>query len=67
MSEVQTFAEVDLRKISIPMIVIYNSPKDFPGEFVGRLFDGMKPTKWRVKGKREADVVKKDAGRIHQA
>lgn len=28
----------------IPMIVIFNSPKDYPGKFVGRLWDLDKPT-----------------------
>ncbi|MEK5069789.1 hypothetical protein [Sporosarcina sp. FSL K6-1508] len=59
MSEVQTFVGMDFGKVEIPVIVIYENPKDFPGEFVGRLFDGVKPTKWYAKGAHEVDVVGK--------
>lgn len=35
---------------TIKIIAIYKSPADFPGEYVGRMFDGMEPTEKIIKG-----------------
>ena len=38
--EVRSFAEIDIRKIQIPCIGVYNRPDDYPDKCVARLFDG---------------------------
>lgn len=35
---------------TMKIIAIYKSPADFPGEYVGRMFDGMEPTEKIIKG-----------------
>ena len=35
---------------TIKIIALYKSPTDFPGEYVGRMFDGMEPTEKIIKG-----------------
>ena len=42
--EVRSFAEIDIRKIQMPCIGVYNRPSDYPDKCVARLFDGTKPT-----------------------
>lgn len=44
---VENFHGVDWHKQtkSAPNFVIYNSPEDYPGKFVVRLFDGAQPTR----------------------
>lgn len=37
-------------------IAIYNSPDDFPGKYVARLFNGIEPTDKMVLGKTLEDV-----------
>lgn len=35
-----TFLELELCKlVRVPIIVVYNSPKDYPGKYVARLWD----------------------------
>ena len=41
---VENFANVDFSKLFMPVIVIYENPKDYPGYFVARLFDMQQPT-----------------------
>lgn len=38
--EVETLTQVDLSGLSIPMAVMYNSPDDYPGKYVARIFEG---------------------------
>ena len=42
--EVRSFVEIDIGKIQIPCIGVYNRPSDYPDKCVARLFDGTKPT-----------------------
>ena len=37
---VNSISELDLSKLQIPMIVIYDSPKDFPGMYLCRVWEG---------------------------
>ena len=37
---VDSFAQVDFSEIKLPMAVIYDSPEDYPGEYVCRIWDG---------------------------
>lgn len=57
--EVTTFVGMDLSILKIPIIVVYNSPLDFPNEFVGRLFDLDNPTNFFVRGKTEQVIISK--------
>lgn len=41
---INTFAQLDLSGVQMPIIVIYNSPKDYPGTYVARVWDMDKPT-----------------------
>lgn len=41
---VNTFAQVDFSRLQFPIIVIYNSPSDFRGYYVARIWDMKKPT-----------------------
>lgn len=38
------FLDADVSDIELPIITIYDNPKDYPGKFVARLFDINKPT-----------------------
>lgn len=37
---VESMTQVDLSEIKIPMAVIYDSPKDFPGMYLCRIWEG---------------------------
>lgn len=37
--EVNSFQEVDIRGLQVPIVCIYNSPEDYPDKVVARLFD----------------------------
>lgn len=39
---VPTLNLVDYSDIEVPLVVIYDSPKDFPGKVVARVWDGEK-------------------------
>lgn len=42
---VKTFDMRQITKLArFPLICIYNSPEDYPGKYVARLWDGDKPT-----------------------
>lgn len=36
--------EVDYTTISLPVIAVYDNPKDFPGKFVARVWDMFEPS-----------------------
>lgn len=42
--KVETMAQVDLRSLRMPMVAVYNSPEDFPGYCVARVYDMNQPT-----------------------
>lgn len=48
--ELESFLDVNLKQlVKVPIIVIYNSPKDYPEKHVARLWDiHNKPTKYVV-------------------
>lgn len=37
---VESMTQVDLSEIKMPMAVIYDSPKDFPGMYLCRIWEG---------------------------
>ncbi|NLP50217.1 hypothetical protein [Bacillus sp. RO1] len=41
---INSFSEIDMKEYTMPIICIYNSPTDYKGMFVARLFDVNKPT-----------------------
>lgn len=41
---ISSFNEIDMKEYTMPIICIYNSPSDYKGMFVARLFDVNKPT-----------------------
>lgn len=41
---VENFENIDVSDLKIPMIVIYEKPKDFPNNYIARLWDTNKPT-----------------------
>lgn len=41
---INTFGQVDMSKIGNPVIVIYNTPDDYKGYFVARIWDLDQPT-----------------------
>lgn len=41
---IESFNEVDLSDIKLPIITIYKNPKDYPLAYVARIFDLDKPT-----------------------
>ena len=43
-TEDQVITQFNMRLIRAVMIVVYEDPKDYPGLFVARLFDGRKST-----------------------
>lgn len=55
---VESFANVDFSKLFMPVIVVYENPKDYPRRFVARLFDLDKPTRVAVV-KETLDEVRK--------
>lgn len=40
----ESFAEVDLGGIGIPVITVYRQPRDYPDKYVARVFDLKAPT-----------------------
>lgn len=40
MTKINSFLDMEIDPFDIPIIVIYDSPSDFKGKFVGRLFIG---------------------------
>lgn len=40
----ESFADVDIRDIKLPMIAVFKNPDDYPDRYVARLFDGDKAT-----------------------
>jgi len=44
----ERFNAADVRRVVGGIICIYNSPKDYPGMYVARLFELTKPTKYVV-------------------
>lgn len=55
---INTFGQVDMSKIGNPVIVIYNSPDDYKGYFVARVWDLDKPT--------DTFMLKKDLHKIRE-
>lgn len=43
-----SFEQSLLAKYKLPLITVYNSPQDFPGQYVARLFDLDKATPYHV-------------------
>ena len=41
---INTFGQVDMSELKNPVVVIYNSPEDYKGYFVARIWDMDKPT-----------------------
>ena len=41
---VESFRDVDLSGLQMPTIAVYDSPADFVGKYVARIFDLYKPT-----------------------
>jgi hypothetical protein len=41
---INSLEEIDFSEYTMPIICIYNSPSDYQGMFVARLFDVNKPT-----------------------
>ena len=51
---VESMTQVDFTEIKLPMAVIYEKPKDHPGMYVCRIWDGgagLRPTNTIMKGK----------------
>lgn len=42
--KVESINSVDMSNLSFPNIAVFYNPKDFPKQFVARVFDGGKPT-----------------------
>lgn len=42
--EVENMTQVDFSGLKFPLIVLFNSPADFPGQIVARVFDTDRPT-----------------------
>lgn len=40
---VKSFRQVDFSDIKAPMIVIYNSPSDYPGKYIARVWEAAIP------------------------
>lgn len=56
---VDSFECVDLRDIKLPIVAIYKSPKDYPGETVARLYDIDQPTNV-ILIKNDLEEIRKD-------
>jgi len=42
------FNEIDIQKLTQPLIAIYKHPRDYPEKYVARLWDISKPTQYIV-------------------
>ena len=58
---VESMTQVDLSEIKMPMAVIYDSPKDFPGMYLCRIWEGegCHPTNTAMQ-KNSLDEMRKD-------
>lgn len=56
----ERFDAADIRRktAAAPLICVFNSPKDYPGLYVARLFDLTKPTKYAATAKTLEDIRK---------
>jgi hypothetical protein len=45
---VDSFTGLDYTKYRMPLITVYDSPSDYPGKFIARLFDVQNPTEFAV-------------------
>lgn len=41
---VKSIREIDFRGLRMPMLAVYDSPEDYPGKVVARLYDLDRPT-----------------------
>lgn len=53
------FDEIDYSECKMPIIVIYKNPKDYPDKYIGRLWDGEKPTNCIAKADNLKDLREK--------
>lgn len=53
------FSTVDFRQFKLPLITIYDKPRDFPNCFVARIFDLQTPTQHHIVNKSLAGIRKK--------
>ena len=59
---VPTLNLVDYSDIKVPLVVIYDSPKDFPGKVVARVWDGEKNRPTNVYCEYEPDLFLSSQG-----
>lgn len=55
---VESFNDVDCSDLTIPMVVVYCCPIDFPGKYVARLFDMDNPTNCVIVSDNYQEIVK---------
>lgn len=58
MKKINTFADIQIREVPFPVIVIYSNPSDYPGYFVARVWNLDRPT--------EILIIKKDVHEIRE-
>lgn len=44
MKEIKTLKDIDFTSLKLPAVAIYDSPSDYPGKIVARLWDKGEPT-----------------------
>ena len=64
--EVRSFAEIDIRKIQMPCIGVYNRPGDYPDKCVARLFDWTRPTNFIIT-RNTVEEIQEDITKYFQA
>lgn len=55
---VNSIKEIDMSELDMPMVVITDHPKDYPNNYVGRIFDGVTPT--------NTVIIKDDVDELHE-
>ncbi len=59
--QVETLCDVDFSGLRLPMVTIYNKPRDFPDVYVARVWDGGGPRATNVvRTAPDADSLRKD-------
>lgn len=55
-TELKTFRDFDFTMVRMPLITVYEKPKDMPDKYVARLFDINQPTEFAVVGDSLSDI-----------
>ena len=57
--ELTSFDCDNVKKIDLPIYVLFEKPSDFPNEYILRVFDLQKPTPYIMRGETKEELIEK--------